>query len=170
MQAAAQALIGEHDFTSFRAAQCQAHTPVKQMLRIDMDRRGAYWRFEFEANAFLHHMIRNIMGCLVYIGTGARPAQLDGRGAGRTQPRRRSAHVLTRRPLFPGPGLRSGSGSSRPEPPLSTGCHEPAPHTHQDLWPDTRADVDAAAHAGADAIGFVLYPKSPRFVSPELRR
>jgi len=74
MQAAAQALIGEHDFTSFRAAQCQAHTPVKRMLRIDIARRGAYWRFEFEANAFLHHMIRNIMGCLVYIGTGARPA------------------------------------------------------------------------------------------------
>lgn len=74
MQAAAQTLIGEHDFTSFRASQCQAHSPVKHMLRIDMARRGAYWRFEFEANAFLHHMIRNIMGCLVYVGTGARPA------------------------------------------------------------------------------------------------
>jgi len=74
MQAAARLLLGEHDFTSFRAAQCQAHSPVKHMLRIDIARRGAYWRFEFEATAFLHHMIRNIMGCLVYIGTGARPA------------------------------------------------------------------------------------------------
>lgn len=74
MQTAAQCLIGEHDFTSFRASQCQAHTPVKEMLRIDIARRGAYWRFEFEATAFLHHMIRNIMGCLIYIGNGNRPA------------------------------------------------------------------------------------------------
>ncbi|HMN94566.1 MAG TPA: tRNA pseudouridine(38-40) synthase TruA [Hydrogenophaga sp.] len=72
MREAAQALIGEHDFSSFRAAQCQAHTPVKHMLRIEIARRGAYWRFEFEATAFLHHMIRNIMGCLIAIGTGNR--------------------------------------------------------------------------------------------------
>ncbi|MFP5466988.1 MAG: tRNA pseudouridine(38-40) synthase TruA [Gammaproteobacteria bacterium] len=74
MQEAALALLGEHDFTSFRASQCQAHTPVKEMLRLDIARRGAYWRFEFEATAFLHHMIRNIMGCLIYIGSGNRPA------------------------------------------------------------------------------------------------
>jgi tRNA pseudouridine38-40 synthase len=73
MQRAAQHLIGEHDFTSFRAAQCQAHTPVKHLRRIEISRRGAYWRFEFEASAFLHHMIRNIMGCLIAIGTGQRP-------------------------------------------------------------------------------------------------
>jgi len=72
MQAAADALLGEHDFTSFRASSCQAHTPVKQMRRIAISRRGAYWRFEFEANAFLHHMIRNIMGCLLAVGTGNR--------------------------------------------------------------------------------------------------
>lgn len=74
MQQAAQALLGEHDFSSFRAAQCQAHSPVKQMLRIGITRRGAYWRFEFEATAFLHHMIRNIMGCLIAIGNGSHPA------------------------------------------------------------------------------------------------
>ena len=68
-QAAAQ-LIGEHDFTSFRASACQARTPVKTLSRIEISRRGAYWRFEFEANAFLHHMIRNIMGCLLLIGQG----------------------------------------------------------------------------------------------------
>jgi tRNA pseudouridine38-40 synthase len=73
MQQAAQALVGEHDFTSFRASACQAHSPVKQMHRIDITRRGAYWRFEFEASAFLHHMIRNIMGCLIAIGSGNRP-------------------------------------------------------------------------------------------------
>ena len=74
MQAAAQHLIGEHDFTSFRASACQALSPVKHLQRIDINRRGAYWRFEFEANAFLHHMIRNIMGCLVEIGQGKKPA------------------------------------------------------------------------------------------------
>lgn len=73
MLQAAQALVGEHDFTSFRASQCQAHSPVKHLLRLDVSRRGSYWRFEFEANAFLHHMIRNIMGCLVAIGTGSHP-------------------------------------------------------------------------------------------------
>lgn len=75
MQTAAQALLGEHDFTSFRASSCQAHTPVKDLRRIEIARRGAYWRFEFEASAFLHHMIRNIMGCLIAIGSGNRPPQ-----------------------------------------------------------------------------------------------
>jgi tRNA pseudouridine38-40 synthase len=67
---AAHYLIGEHDFSSFRASSCQALSPVKRMLSIDITRRGAYWRVEFEASAFLHHMIRNIMGCLVTIGHG----------------------------------------------------------------------------------------------------
>ena len=71
---AAGYLIGEHDFTSFRASQCQALSPIKNMLSIAISRRGAYWRIEFEANAFLHHMIRNIMGCLVTIGQGKKPA------------------------------------------------------------------------------------------------
>lgn len=73
MRLAADALLGEHDFTSFRASSCQAHSPVKDMRRIEIARRGAYWRFEFEASAFLHHMIRNIMGCLIAVGTGNRP-------------------------------------------------------------------------------------------------
>ena len=73
MTVAAQALLGEQDFTSFRASSCQAHSPLKDMRRIEITRRGAYWRFEFEASAFLHHMIRNIMGCLVAIGNGSRP-------------------------------------------------------------------------------------------------
>jgi len=67
---AAAYLLGEHDFSSFRAAQCQAKSPVKTITRIQVSQRGAYWRFEFEANAFLHHMIRNIMGCLVSVGHG----------------------------------------------------------------------------------------------------
>lgn len=70
MQQAAGYLLGEHDFSSFRASACQALSPVKTILHINISRRGAYWRFEFEANAFLHHMIRNIMGCLIAVGQG----------------------------------------------------------------------------------------------------
>lgn len=75
MRDAASRLLGEHDFSSFRAAGCQAISPVKTMRHISVMRRGAYWRFEFEANAFLHHMIRNIMGCLVAVGQGTHPPQ-----------------------------------------------------------------------------------------------
>lgn len=73
MQDAALQLIGEHDFSAFRSAQCQAASPVKTLRSIVISRRGAYWRFEFDASAFLHHMVRNVMGCLVAVGTGARP-------------------------------------------------------------------------------------------------
>jgi tRNA pseudouridine38-40 synthase len=77
MRQAALHLMGEHDFSSFRAAQCQAKSPVKTMNRIDISQRAGsrYWRFEFEANAFLHHMIRNIMGCLLAIGQGNHPPE-----------------------------------------------------------------------------------------------
>jgi tRNA pseudouridine38-40 synthase len=75
MQQGAAYLLGEHDFTSFRASQCQALSPVKTMRAIHLHQRGAYWRIEFEANAFLHHMIRNIMGCLVQIGQGKKSPQ-----------------------------------------------------------------------------------------------
>lgn len=78
MQDAAQTLLGEHDFSSFRASSCQALSPVKTMLHIAISQRGAgpdsrYWRFEFEATAFLHHMIRNIMGCLLAVGLHDQP-------------------------------------------------------------------------------------------------
>ena len=73
LQAAAAHLVGEHDFSSFRAVQCQALSPVKKLRHIHINQRGAYWRFEFEANAFLHHMIRNIMGSLITVGQGTQP-------------------------------------------------------------------------------------------------
>lgn len=73
MQQAASYLVGEHDFTSFRASSCQAKSPVKTMEPVRITKRGPYWRFDFQANAFLHHMIRNLMGCLVYVGQGVHP-------------------------------------------------------------------------------------------------
>ena len=73
MREAAAVLVGEHDFSAFRSSECQANSPVRTLHRIDVRRVGAYWRFDFDGNAFLHHMIRNIMGCLIAVGSGRRP-------------------------------------------------------------------------------------------------
>jgi tRNA pseudouridine38-40 synthase len=70
MRAAAARLIGTHDFSAFRSSECQARSPVRQLFRIDIERAGDYVIFDFSANAFLHHMVRNIVGCLVYVGKG----------------------------------------------------------------------------------------------------
>lgn len=70
MQAAAQLLIGEHDFSAFRAALCQAKSAVKNLQQLDIRREGEMLIFDVSANAFLHHMVRNIIGCLVYVGKG----------------------------------------------------------------------------------------------------
>ncbi len=70
MRAAAMHLLGEHDFSSFRSSECQSPTPVKTLRTIEITRRGAYWHFHFDANAFLHHMVRNLMGCLLAVGSG----------------------------------------------------------------------------------------------------
>ncbi len=75
MRAAARCLVGEHDFSAFRAAECQAASPIKTLNALGISQRGAYWRFEFDASAFLHHMVRNIMGCLLAVGSGARPVE-----------------------------------------------------------------------------------------------
>jgi tRNA pseudouridine38-40 synthase len=78
MREAAAALLGEHDFSAFRSAECQALSPIKTLRQLTIERRGAYWRFGFDADAFLHHMIRNIVGCLIAVGDGARPVNWLG--------------------------------------------------------------------------------------------
>jgi tRNA pseudouridine38-40 synthase len=78
MQAAAQYLIGEHDFSAFRSAECQAKSPVREMRGLDIYKSDDYVVFELTANAFLHHMVRNIVGCLVYVGKGKHPPQWLG--------------------------------------------------------------------------------------------
>jgi len=70
MQRAAQRVIGEHDFSSFRASECQAKSPVKTLSMARVRAIGDIVRFDFSANAFLHHMIRNLVGALVYVGAG----------------------------------------------------------------------------------------------------
>ncbi|HSM97615.1 MAG TPA: tRNA pseudouridine(38-40) synthase TruA [Gallionella sp.] len=73
MRAAAQHLLGEHDFSAFRAAQCQAKSPVKHLHQLDIRKQGEMLVFDLSADAFLHHMVRNIIGCLVYVGKGKYP-------------------------------------------------------------------------------------------------
>jgi tRNA pseudouridine38-40 synthase len=70
MREAGRALVGEHDFSAFRDAQCQAKSPVRDVKEIAIEREGGVIRFTFRANAYLHHMIRNIVGSLVYVGAG----------------------------------------------------------------------------------------------------
>lgn len=70
MQTAAQALIGTHDFSAFRAAECQAHSPVRTMHTITLQRQGELILVTLKANAFLHHMVRNIVGSLIQVGIG----------------------------------------------------------------------------------------------------
>ncbi|MDG4554764.1 MAG: tRNA pseudouridine(38-40) synthase TruA [Candidatus Competibacter sp.] len=88
MHVAGQALVGEHDFNAFRAAECQARHPVREILELAVWRRGDGVLLEIEANAFLHHMVRNIVGVLLAIGAGDRPVEwaaevLEGRDRAR---------------------------------------------------------------------------------------
>jgi tRNA pseudouridine38-40 synthase len=72
LRRAADVLIGEHDYSAFRSSECQALSPIKQLREISIRRQGAIWRIEFEGSAFLHHMVRNIMGCLIMVASGRR--------------------------------------------------------------------------------------------------
>jgi len=91
MRQAAALLLGSHDFSAFRSAECQAASPVRELRRLDIERRGALIRFRLVANAFLHHMVRNLVGTLVYVGLGRQPPQwaaavLAGRDRGAAAP------------------------------------------------------------------------------------
>lgn len=74
MREAVGCLIGEHDFSAFRAAECQAKSPVKIIHRVDIFRQRDLIVFDFTASAFLQHMVRNLVGALVFVGKGRRPA------------------------------------------------------------------------------------------------
>lgn len=75
MRRAAAMLAGEHDFSAFRSSECQAKNPVRVIERAAVTRRGPYILFDFIANAFLHHMVRNMVGCLVYVGNARHPPE-----------------------------------------------------------------------------------------------
>jgi len=73
MRAGAAQLTGTHDFSAFRAAECQARSPVKTLATLAIEGDEGIVRFDFSADAFLHHMVRNIVGSLVYVGSGRQP-------------------------------------------------------------------------------------------------
>lgn len=70
MREAASLLRGEHDFSAFRSSQCQAHSPVRNLRSLDIVQRDEFFFFRFTANGFLHHMVRNLLGALLYVGQG----------------------------------------------------------------------------------------------------
>ncbi len=106
MHAAAQALIGEHDFSSFRTVHCQAPHARREVQALNVRRDGAVVEIEVQANAFLHHMVRNIVGSLLEVGSGERPpgwiaevlAARDRTVAGPTAP---AAGLCLLGPLYP---------------------------------------------------------------------
>ena len=84
MQAAARALVGRHDFSAYRAAGCQANSPIREVVRLEINRFGKWIYIDIEANAFLHHMVRNVVGTLLPVGRGDQEPHwpkvvLDGR-------------------------------------------------------------------------------------------
>ncbi len=74
MREAASGLLGEHDFSAFRSSECQAKSPIRKLTQLDISVQGSYVVFDLCANGFLHHMVRNIVGSLIYIGSGRHEA------------------------------------------------------------------------------------------------
>ena len=117
MQAAAAALLGTHDFSSFRAADCEAPHPRRTLRELELQSVGAILRIEVEGTAFLKHMVRNIVGSLVEVGRGRRVpgwmaevlAARDRTRAGPTAP----AHGLTLVEVTYAPGPRPSSETGR---------------------------------------------------------
>jgi len=75
MRAGAAHLLGSHDFTSFRATECQAKSPVKTLDRLDIAHDGTILSFEVDARSFLHHQVRNMVGTLMLVGRGRWPPE-----------------------------------------------------------------------------------------------
>jgi tRNA pseudouridine38-40 synthase len=71
MAEAAQYLVGEHDFSAFRAAECQAKSPIRNLYQASIVKHCDYLVFDFSGNAFLHHQVRNMVGALIYVGKGS---------------------------------------------------------------------------------------------------
>ena len=106
MRLAAQALIGEHDFTAFRTVACQARSTMRNVHEISIARSGDEIAIEIQANAFLHHMVRNIVGSLLPIGRGEQPEAwlaelLAGRDRAKAGPTAPAAGLTFLGPRYP---------------------------------------------------------------------
>jgi tRNA pseudouridine38-40 synthase len=141
MREALRALEGEHDFSAFRAAECQARSPVRQMYRATVGQQGGLFTFEFRANGFLHHMIRNIVGSVVRIGRGREAPGWLGQLLG-ARDRTRAAPTFSPAGLYLAEvGYAPGRAPALPGPRASIALPSPVP-----------ADPPLpAAHAGVAA-------------------
>jgi tRNA pseudouridine38-40 synthase len=92
MRAGAQYLIGEHDFSAFRSSECQSHSSIRMLQSLQVNRSGSWVAIDVTANAYLHHMVRNISGLLVSIGQGKAPPE---RAREQLQSRQRSTGAAT---------------------------------------------------------------------------
>ena len=134
MRQAAAHLIGGHDFTSFRSAECQAATPMRAIEQLNIDRRGPLVRISVTANAFLHHMVRNIVGALVYVGVGRRPHDW-------------MADVLRARDRVAGAPTFSAAGLYLARVEYDSAFGLPAPAAAQPVWIDAYTNQDLRADA-----------------------
>lgn len=135
MQRAAAHLIGTHDFSSFRSAECQAASPVRELQQLEVLRFGRWIRVRAAANAFLHHMVRNIAGSLVAVGFGRQPAGWVAELLA-ARDRSEAAPTLAADGLY----LARVEYDARFELPAPDGAspHRFDAYANQDLWPDTR--------------------------------
>ena len=106
MHEGAQHLIGEHDFSAFRAAECQSKSPIRRLERLAVSREGQLVHIDVTANAFLHHMVRNIAGLLIEVGRGVRGVDdvrtlLQGRDRRRNAPTADAQGLCLRRIDYP---------------------------------------------------------------------
>jgi len=106
MHRAAQALIGEHDFSAFRSAQCQATHARRELQAVSIHREGEIITINVQANAFLHHMVRNLVGSLLEIGAGMQPEEwmaqlLQSRDRSRAGPTAPPGGLTLLGPLYP---------------------------------------------------------------------
>ncbi|MBU3673364.1 MAG: tRNA pseudouridine(38-40) synthase TruA [Sinobacteraceae bacterium] len=106
MQAGAMHLLGEHDFSAFRAAECQSNSPIRRVDRLHIERLGELVHIDIAANAFLHHMVRNIAGLLIEVGRGERSPEavktlLEGRDRRANAPTAPAEGLALRRIEYP---------------------------------------------------------------------
>ena len=106
MQASAVHLLGEHDFSAFRAAECQSNSPIRRVDRLQIERSGELVHIDIAANAFLHHMVRNIAGLLIEVGRGERTPEavktlLEGRDRRANAPTAPAEGLALRRIEYP---------------------------------------------------------------------
>jgi tRNA pseudouridine38-40 synthase len=132
MHAAAARLVGRHDFSSFRSAECQAATPVRELEQLSVERRGRLIRVRATANAFLHHMVRNIVGALVTVGLGRQsPEWLDS--------------VLSARDRTQGAPTFAADGLYLARVEYDPAFQLPAPAAAVPVWLDAYSDQDLRA-------------------------